>query len=137
MYLHRIIPATLAATALAGALLAAAPAGAATTARSAPAASVGGYITNGHYYGRTYGCGSAGQGVKDIQALLDYATGAGLVTDGLYGPATTMQVVHFQFVSGYLRVDGTVGPATWNALCSVRPWGRYGAALNAAINAGC
>jgi hypothetical protein len=62
--------------------------------------------------------GSTGLAVTNLQAYLKrvyplYAKG--LVTDGVFGPATKAAVVEFQRRYG-LAADGIVGPATWRAL---------------------
>jgi peptidoglycan hydrolase-like protein with peptidoglycan-binding domain len=55
--------------------------------------------------------GSRGEGVNCVQATMNYYDDAGLVVDGIDGPATTAAVKHFQKVSG-LSADGIVGPLT-------------------------
>ena len=52
--------------------------------------------------------------VRNAQRLLN-VHGAGLATDGAFGPATDKAVRNFQTVL-HLGVDGIVGPATWTAL---------------------
>jgi hypothetical protein len=56
----------------------------------------------------------SGPPVYRVQAILD-KHGAGLVIDGVYGPATQAAVEQFQRFMG-LAVDGVVGPQTWAAL---------------------
>lgn len=58
--------------------------------------------------------GASGEAVTHLQALLN-ARGAGLATDGVFGPATHEAVIGFQAANG-LTVDGIVGPQTWTAL---------------------
>ncbi|MGI8808315.1 MAG: Gmad2 immunoglobulin-like domain-containing protein [Acidimicrobiales bacterium] len=59
--------------------------------------------------------GSEGEPVTRLQALLNVASGAGLVEDGAFGPLTEAAVTDFQ-VTRHLLVDGFVGPQTWTAL---------------------
>jgi peptidoglycan hydrolase-like protein with peptidoglycan-binding domain len=58
--------------------------------------------------------GSNGGEVKILQVGLN-AKGYGLVSDGVFGPATDRAVRQFQSNSG-LQADGIVGPRTWAAL---------------------
>jgi subtilisin family serine protease/outer membrane protein OmpA-like peptidoglycan-associated protein len=53
--------------------------------------------------------------VRWLQSALNRAIGAGLVVDGLLGPATRDAVRRYQAVRG-LQVDGIVGPQTLGAL---------------------
>lgn len=41
---------------------------------------------------------------------------ANIAVDGYYGPATVRAVKGFQKWSGWLKVDGVVGPNTWGVL---------------------
>lgn len=61
--------------------------------------------------------GSTGQPVGDLQARLnrDYPRYSNLAVDGIFGSATDLVVREFQIRAGLL-VDGIVGPATWKAL---------------------
>ena len=59
--------------------------------------------------------GDRGPEVKRLQQLLNARTGARLVVDGDFGPATKAAVVAFQAAKG-LTVDGVVGKQTWAAL---------------------
>lgn len=63
---------------------------------------------------RTLRQGSTGSDVHAVQRLLN-VDGAGLRTDGVFGPATERAVVAFQRKHG-LAVDGVVGRETWTAL---------------------
>lgn len=60
--------------------------------------------------------GTSGGSVKILQVGLN-GKGYALVSDGIFGPATSSAVRQFQYDSG-LRVDGIVGPQTWSALLS-------------------
>lgn len=55
-----------------------------------------------------------GGDVKVVQTRLN-VHGAGLATDGVFGPLTHNAVETFQRAHG-LQVDGIVGPITWDAL---------------------
>jgi peptidoglycan hydrolase-like protein with peptidoglycan-binding domain len=91
----RTIPATLAATVLAGMVLAG-PAHASTTAPSIQ-------------------YGSTGRGVECVQITLNLALSANLTVDGQDGPLTTAKVKVFQ--SDFkLKPDGIVGPLTGTAM---------------------
>ncbi|WP_274560171.1 peptidoglycan-binding domain-containing protein [Streptomyces spiramyceticus] len=60
--------------------------------------------------------GDSGNRVREVQCLINYWSGSDvLAIDGAFGPRTESWVVHFQDVNG-LRVDGIVGPQTWDAL---------------------
>lgn len=54
--------------------------------------------------------GDQGQSVRLLQTLLK-----GLTVDGFFGPTTELALRHFQSAHS-LKVDGLVGPATWQAL---------------------
>lgn len=58
--------------------------------------------------------GSSGRSVKKVQALANL-WGVGIQEDGQYGPRTEAAVTHVQRSTG-IRVDGIVGPITWEAL---------------------
>ncbi len=64
--------------------------------------------------------GSRGQCVKDIQQIVNAAIPKQvyLTVDGQYGPNTTSGVRTFQSDTG-ISADGSVGPQTWNKLCTV------------------
>lgn len=59
--------------------------------------------------------GSGGLAVRRLQRALNAAVHAGLVVDGLYGPATTAAVRAYQREVG-LRRTGVAAPETWVAL---------------------
>jgi peptidoglycan hydrolase-like protein with peptidoglycan-binding domain len=59
--------------------------------------------------------GATGERVFAIQYLLNEQIGAGLATDGIFGPLTNAAVKAFQTRAG-LVADGIVGPKTWPAL---------------------
>lgn len=59
--------------------------------------------------------GDRGPAVAEWQGQLNAAAGAGLVTDGIFGPATDRATREFQRARG-LIVDGVVGPQTRAAL---------------------
>ncbi|MFB2877962.1 peptidoglycan-binding domain-containing protein [Floridanema aerugineum] len=66
----------------------------------------------------TLSLGSKGEYVKFLQEIFhnrDYDSSARI--DGIFGPRTEATVKEFQR-NRYLKVDGIVGPATWNALLS-------------------
>ncbi|MFB2938807.1 peptidoglycan-binding protein [Aerosakkonemataceae cyanobacterium BLCC-F154] len=60
--------------------------------------------------------GSKGDDVKLLQAILN-SYGYSLKVDGVFGQLTEDAVKRFQKSRG-LKVDGIVGPKTWNALLS-------------------
>jgi peptidoglycan hydrolase-like protein with peptidoglycan-binding domain len=69
--------------------------------------------------------GSAGPAVRAVQDQInfrDLKDGRTLVVDGLFGPKTEASVRAFQKAMGSevtgFRVDGIVGPQTWQALVS-------------------
>jgi peptidoglycan hydrolase-like protein with peptidoglycan-binding domain len=69
--------------------------------------------------------GSAGPAVRAVQDQINFRNlkdGRTLVTDGLFGPKTQASVRAFQQAMAAqapgLRVDGIVGPQTWQALVS-------------------
>jgi peptidoglycan hydrolase-like protein with peptidoglycan-binding domain len=63
--------------------------------------------------------------VKPIQIILNFANGAGLDTDGKFGPKTKAAVIAWQKkqkqTDKSIRVDGVVGPQTWKTLCATGP----------------
>ena len=61
--------------------------------------------------------GSSGGCVTILQTALNNLIGAGLATDGQFGPATNNAVRKYQAGNG-LSVDGVVGPQTWGAITS-------------------
>jgi peptidoglycan hydrolase-like protein with peptidoglycan-binding domain len=64
--------------------------------------------------------GNTGERVVAIQYLLNQQIGAGLATDGIFGPATATAVRNFQ-ARFHIGVDGIVGPVTWNTLVVNEP----------------
>ena len=70
--------------------------------------------TNNRYPASTYGIGSSGTAVTNIQNALNFWDHAGLAVDGYYGPATEAAVASFQAHLG-LKPDGVWGPSTRNA----------------------
>lgn len=67
---------------------------------------------------RTLRQGATGSDVHAVQRLLN-VDGAGLRTDGIFGPATERAVIAYQRKHG-LAVDGVVGRETWTALLGTR-----------------
>lgn len=65
-----------------------------------------------------------------IQYLLNQRIGAGLTTDGVFGPLTAGAVRNFQARSG-LAVDGEVGVQTWGRLIAEVQRGSSGPAVAA------
>ncbi|OKH40546.1 hypothetical protein NIES2119_02740 [[Phormidium ambiguum] IAM M-71] len=61
--------------------------------------------------------GSKGKDVTYLQQILN-KKGYSLKVDGDFGPRTEDAVRRFQKSHGLKKVDGIVGPATWNALLS-------------------
>ena len=61
--------------------------------------------------------GDRGTRVRAWQEVLNTATGAGLVADGVFGPATDAATRSFQEAKD-LEVDGIVGPATLAAMAA-------------------
>ena len=61
---------------------------------------------------------SKGIHVKRIQLQLNLVAAAGLVIDGDFGPLTRQAVVDFQ-TAQHIKVDGIVGPITWEKLFAV------------------
>lgn len=59
--------------------------------------------------------GSKGPSVMELQRKLNGVSGAGLATDGDFGPRTEQAVKNFQAFFK-LGVDGIVGPKTWGML---------------------
>jgi hypothetical protein len=111
-------------------------------------AGIGMYMLTGSHaattcYAGTYGQGSSGHCVYDIQVLanyFDYGTGGNshwIARDSKYGPSTANAVKAIQRSSG-LTTDGVVGNHTWPALCSPK-WSKSVAyaAWSAGHNAGC
>jgi peptidoglycan hydrolase-like protein with peptidoglycan-binding domain len=135
---HKVIPATLAVTALAVGLLAAAPAGAATTVKAAPVASArsasSGYCARyDFWYGDSSHCVTDIQQMLNDQIRLGGYRGSYLSTDGDFGGRTYGQVRNFQ-ARYRLGVDGVVGPVTWRSLC-MAAWGLNDS--TSYYNAGC
>lgn len=62
--------------------------------------------------------GNEGFPVQSVQALINHYDGAGLVIDGIFGPATHQAVVNFQ-AKRKLAADGIVGLHTWGDLIGV------------------
>jgi peptidoglycan hydrolase-like protein with peptidoglycan-binding domain len=71
--------------------------------------------------------GSRGHPVPALQYLLR-ARGHLLTVDGIFGPKTEAAVEGFQ-TADQIRVDGIVGPQTWNALVIVVATGSTGDAV--------
>ncbi|HSX33533.1 MAG TPA: peptidoglycan-binding domain-containing protein [Candidatus Saccharimonadales bacterium] len=67
----------------------------------------------------SYGRGSRGGCVQDIQMLVDYHLPASqsITGDGSFGPLTDQGVKRVQ-AAYKIEVDGVVGPHTWRALCT-------------------
>ncbi|MBD3883590.1 peptidoglycan-binding protein [Phormidium tenue FACHB-886] len=61
--------------------------------------------------------GDSGPVVRRLQGMLN-ATGANLVVDSQFGPATRAAVIKFQQQHG-LTADGTVGDQTWAKLFQI------------------
>jgi peptidoglycan hydrolase-like protein with peptidoglycan-binding domain len=59
--------------------------------------------------------GSDNDAVRAVQLLLRRKLGSNLATDGIFGPQTDAAVRNWQAAKG-LRVDGIVGPPTWQSL---------------------
>jgi peptidoglycan hydrolase-like protein with peptidoglycan-binding domain len=59
---------------------------------------------------RTMRRGTAGADVAELQTYLNTFAGAGIATDGKFGPATETAVKAWQLTQG-LAVDGVIGPA--------------------------
>ena len=74
--------------------------------------------------------GAIGERVFAIQYLLNFRIGAGLATDGKFGPLTAAAVRKFQSRFG-LQVDGIVGPQTWTHLIVQVQQGSSGSAVAA------
>ncbi|MEV0372900.1 peptidoglycan-binding domain-containing protein [Streptomyces sp. NPDC050636] len=108
---------------LAGLVLATAPTVTASAApTTAPAASIkaAAHASCGYYEGtRTTLRGDNSDRVREVQCLINRWQGNDpLEIDGNFGPRTESWVVYFQDVKG-LRVDGGVGPQSWDALRGV------------------
>jgi peptidoglycan hydrolase-like protein with peptidoglycan-binding domain len=73
--------------------------------------------------------GNTGERVAAIQYLLNQQIGAGLATDGIFGPATATAVRNFQARFG-LPVDGKVGNQTWPRLIVQVQRGNSGPAVS-------
>jgi peptidoglycan hydrolase-like protein with peptidoglycan-binding domain len=74
--------------------------------------------------------GAKGERVVAIQYLLNQRIGAGLATDGVFGPKTTAAVRTFQARSK-LTADGQVGSQTWTHLIVTVQNGSKGSAVAA------
>jgi peptidoglycan hydrolase-like protein with peptidoglycan-binding domain len=74
--------------------------------------------------------GNRGERVVAIQYLLNQRIGAGLATDGVFGPLTLRAVRNFQ-ARFKLLVDGKVGPQTWTHLIIQVQRGSRGPAVSA------
>ena len=74
--------------------------------------------------------GATGERVFAIQYLLNQQIGAGLATDGIFGPKTEAAVRAFQAKVG-LVADGIVGPKTWPVLIIEVQRGSEGPAVSA------
>ena len=59
--------------------------------------------------------GAVGTVVKELQTILNNKLGCNLLIDGQFGVKTDKQVKIFQLNSG-LKIDGVVGPLTWEKL---------------------
>lgn len=80
---------------------------------------------------RIYAYGDTGTCVRYIQTMvntavrtqprsMNHACGRTLLAvDGDWGPATEHHVRQFQSCWGGLKVDGVVGPNTWEGLCEI------------------
>lgn len=64
--------------------------------------------------------GSRGLFVEELQDLLVSTRSFVGAVDGVFGPRTKAAVLSFQSAAG-LRMDGVVGPNTWNALMTSEP----------------
>lgn len=60
--------------------------------------------------------GDTGPDVVCVQQAMNNLDGAGLATDGDFGPLTKAAVENFQSAAGDLGVDGQVGPDTGGAI---------------------
>ena|ERR1700721_3903782 len=86
----------------------------------------------------TYGYGSSGQCVKDIQYIVGQWTLDHPTIDGQFGPQTKAAVELYQSNHHNLTVDGVVGPNTWAQLCiDVNSQFKNPTAVLYAHNAGC
>ena len=68
----------------------------------------------------TISLGASGEAVKRLERALRRTPNLGLVVDGVFGAQLENAVKEFQEGAG-LIVDGIVGPATWAALPDGRP----------------
>jgi hypothetical protein len=62
--------------------------------------------------------GNTGEEVRALQSLLNLRIGAGLVTDGDFGPLTNTKLRDYQ-AGARLAVDGIAGVHTWGAILGV------------------
>jgi peptidoglycan hydrolase-like protein with peptidoglycan-binding domain len=74
--------------------------------------------------------GNTGERVVALQYLLNQQIGAGLATDGVFGPLTASAVRTFQARHGLL-VDGKVGNQTWPVVIITVRQGNSGPAVSA------
>ncbi len=66
--------------------------------------------------------GQTGDRVKDLQGLLNRFYGEILKLDGIFGEKTEAQVKRFQRSCNLSKVDGIVGPQTWDYLYRITPY---------------
>lgn len=92
---------------------AAAPVAPAVAAHHHPAGTVTQHPATVPYPGHPLSVGSRGEAVRVWQQRMAHR-GWRIVVDGAYGPASANVARQFQ-VEKHLRVDGSVGPATWEA----------------------
>lgn len=78
-------------------------------------------LTNDDYPGYPLSIGSTGTDVAKMQRYLNaikaglYPSLTELTVDGIFGSKTAATVKQYQTIKG-LKVDGIIGPATWNAI---------------------